>query len=99
MPPCITLSLHLLILLRQLLIIIQILTLHAFDKFLNNCCIGLYSRKLLYTVFSQSFDDLVAKKLPKENMKIKDKDGSDMGESVGPDYVVCIEYKRSHRYY
>ena len=52
-------------------------------------------RKLLYTVFLQSFDDLVAKKLPKENMKSKDKDGSDMGESVGPDYVVCIEYEYS----
>ena len=29
-------------------------------------------------------------------MKIKDKDGSEMGESVGPDYVVCIECKRSY---
>ena len=51
------------------------------------------SYKLLYTVFLQSFDDLVAKNIPKRNMKIKDKDGSDMGESVGPDYIVCIEYK------
>ena len=67
---------------------------HAFD--LQNSCMGLYSHKLLYTVFLQSFDDLVAKRIPKANLKIKDKDGSDMGESVGPDYVVCIEYKRSH---
>ena len=44
-------------------------------------------------VFLQSFDDLVAKGIPKQNMKIKDKDGSDMGKSVGPDYVVCIECK------
>ena len=34
--------------------------------------------------------------MPKESMKIEDKDGSDMGESVGPDYVVCIKYERSY---
>ena len=33
--------------------------------------------------------------MPKENMKIhvKDKDSNDMGESVGPDYVVHIFFE------
>ena len=51
----------------------------------------------MYDIFTlifqlQSFDDLVTKMTSKENMKIhvKDKDGNDMGESVGPDYVVHI---------
>ena len=37
--------------------------------------------------------------MPKENMKIhvKDKDGNDMGESVGPDYVVHIFFETDSR--
>ena len=54
----------------------------------------------VYDIFTlifqlQSFDDLVTKMMSKENMKIhvKDKDGNDMGESVGPDYVVHIFFE------
>ena len=60
--------------------------LHAFGFIITQTVVLCF-----FGFFRQSFDDLVAKGIPKQNMKIKDKDGSDMGESVGPDYVVCIK--------
>ena len=65
----------------------------AIDPYAARIWFILFTQTVVRCLFLQSFDDLVAKGIPKQNMKIKDKDGSDMGESVGPDYVVCIEYK------
>ena len=36
--------------------------------------------------------------MKKQKIKIKDKAGNDMGESVGPDYVVYIFFETDHIY-